>query len=341
MGMNPSRPSQHRRPREQRAEKLWPERVSRGLLMRRASTLLLVGLCAALASGIGLEQVSSGPNSSPEATRIPREDFDVKSLTHVGAAICEPRINLSNEPGSEGQQHSLALTKLEASKLPACPPDMLLVEGAYCSEVEHTCKRWMDDPRLAYARCGEYEKTARCMGQRLKMRYCVDRYEYTAPGNELPKNYSSFSTSSKICRKLGKRLCSESEWNFACEGEEMRPYPYGFSREAKCNQDRADLYVRTPKKLLLKDLRAPAGAHSECVSPFGVYDMVGNLDEPVLREVARYNHPFRNALKGGWWMSGRNRCRPATTAHDDYYEDVQVGVRCCADARGDEPRPTG
>jgi hypothetical protein len=59
--------------------------------------------------------------------------------------------------------------------------------------------------------------------------------------------------------------------------------------------------------------------------------MVGNMDEPVLREGARYNYPFRNALKGGWWMSGRNRCRPSTTAHDDHYEDVQVGIRCCAD----------
>jgi hypothetical protein len=59
--------------------------------------------------------------------------------------------------------------------------------------------------------------------------------------------------------------------------------------------------------------------------------MVGNLDEPVLREVARYAVPFRNALKGGWWMAGRNRCRPATVGHDDYYRDIQIGARCCKD----------
>ena len=45
-------------------------------------------------------------------------------------------------------------------------------------------------------------------------------------------------TGSKICQAQGKRLCTEREWNFACEGEEMRPYPYGWSREPKCNQDR-------------------------------------------------------------------------------------------------------
>jgi hypothetical protein len=40
-------------------------------------------------------------------------------------------------------------------------------------------------------------------------------------------------------------------------------------------------------------------------------------------------------------MSGRNRCRPATTAHDDYYEDIQVGVRCCSDAPDGTGAPTG
>ena len=49
---------------------------------------------------------------------------------------------------------------------------------------------------------------------------------------------------------------------------------------------------------------------------------------------------FHNALKGGWWMAARNRCRPATTAHDDYYKDIQIGVRCCADAPADSG-PTG
>ena len=34
----------------------------------------------------------------------------------------------------------------------------------------------------------------------------------------------------------GARLCKESEWQFACEGEAMLPYPYGLSRDASaCN----------------------------------------------------------------------------------------------------------
>lgn len=216
----------------------------------------------------------------------------------------------------------------------SCPAEMVLVEGEYCTEVRHDCVKWLDDPKLPYARCKEYAQPARCVGQRIAQRFCIDRHEYTAPGDDKPLNWQSFVTGSRLCKSLGKRICTESEWNFACEGEEMRPYPYGWTREPKCNQDREDLYEPNPRRQILKDNRMASEALSECVSPFGVYNMVGNLDEPVLREIARFNPPYRNGLKGGWWMAARNRCRPATTKHDDHYNDIQVGVRCCGDLPG-------
>ncbi|MCC6216815.1 MAG: SUMF1/EgtB/PvdO family nonheme iron enzyme [Polyangiaceae bacterium] len=228
-----------------------------------------------------------------------------------------------------------------AAPASACPGDMVLVSGDYCPDVRHTCTRWLDDPKLPYARCAEYAEAARCVARRVHKTFCIDRDEYTPEGHEIPLNHSSFVTASRICGDLGKRICTESEWNFACEGEEMRPYPYGWKREPVCNQDREDLYTKTPRGRIMNDLRRPSAELVECVSPFGVRNMVGNMDEPVLREETRHNYPFRNALKGGWWMSARNRCRPATTAHDDHYEDVQVGVRCCADVPGEPGTPNG
>jgi hypothetical protein len=213
-----------------------------------------------------------------------------------------------------------------------CPEEMVLVSGEYCTNVEHTCKRWLDDDLLPYARCAEYEPPARCVGKRDKLRFCIDQREFTPAGDTLPQNYASFIEANKVCESAGKRVCSESEWNFACEGPEMLPYPYGWSRRDVCNQDRLDLYEPNPRRQVLRDHRKPSGSLGECKSPFGVFDMVGNMDEPVLREAQRYAYPFRNGLKGGWWMAGRNRCRPATTAHDDHYRDIQIGIRCCRDA---------
>jgi len=209
---------------------------------------------------------------------------------------------------------------------------MLLVEGSYCTDVRQDCIRWLDEASLPFARCAEYRAPSRCVGKQVSLRFCIDQREYTPPGHSLPQNYASFEVASLTCVSLGKRICTESEWNFACEGEEMRPYPYGFNRKPICNQDRSDLFEKNPNMQVLRDLREPADARSECKSVFGVENMVGNMDEPVLREAAINNPPFRNALKGGWWMPARNRCRPATTAHDDFYKDIQVGVRCCDSA---------
>lgn len=209
---------------------------------------------------------------------------------------------------------------------------MALVSGRFCTRPEHRCRRWLDDERLPFARCADYEPSARCAGERLPMHFCMDRREYTAPGEELPQNRASFVIADRTCRSAGKRVCTEDEWTFACEGEAMLPYPYGWSRAPVCNQDREDLYESNRRRQVLRDHRWVSGSRPGCVSPFGVFDMAGNLDEPVLRESQRNAYPFRNALKGGWWMAARNRCRPATTAHDDHYKDIQIGVRCCRDA---------
>jgi formylglycine-generating enzyme required for sulfatase activity len=66
------------------------------------------------------------------------------------------------------------------------------------------------------------------------------------------------------------------------------------------------------------------------VSPFGVYDLNGNINEWVERPGKEY--PNRSGLKGGWWGPVRGRCRPTVGFHkeDDYgYEE---GFRCCKDA---------
>jgi formylglycine-generating enzyme len=219
-----------------------------------------------------------------------------------------------------------------AAPTPTCPPEMVLVEGEYCTDVRQDCNRWLDDAALPFARCGEYSTTSRCVGKRVTMRFCIDRREYTPPGENLPQNWASFDIATKTCEGLGKRLCTDNEWNFACEGPDMLPYPYGYERRPVCNQDQKDLFEKNPRMQVLKDLREPADGRPECKSPFGVENMVGNMDEPVAREGFENNAPFRNALKGGWWMPARNRCRPATTAHDDFFKDIQIGVRCCSGA---------
>ncbi|MCU0655231.1 MAG: SUMF1/EgtB/PvdO family nonheme iron enzyme [Polyangiaceae bacterium] len=212
-----------------------------------------------------------------------------------------------------------------------CPAGMVLVEGEYCPEVEHTCARWMETTgRYKHYRCAEYSG-ARCLSkQREHRRFCIDRDEYAPPGEGLPVSRASWTDAERTCGALGKRVCLESEWNFACEGEEMRPYPYGWKRDAEaCNADRVDIYERDGS---LRDLRVGAGDKPRCVSPFGVHNLSGNLEEwTTIDASARVGAP-RPAMKGAYWQPSRNHCRAAQTAHDRFYKGTETGFRCCADA---------
>ena len=301
-------------------------------MIRIALAALLALLLAQVTFGAAFEQIAQATPGGFEAfafgdrNRPAPSSATAEALARAAPVSLTPAAPVLSQPSPS----PALLPILAPTETSACSKDMVFVQGEYCTEVAQVCARWLDDETLPFARCGEYHSPSRCIGSRVHERFCMDRYEYTPPGQDLPLNYQSFTKASALCTSLGKRLCTESEWNFACEGEEMRPYPYGFSRLSVCNQDRDDLYEVNPHRQILADRRERADARPECVSPFGVYNMAGNMDESVLREGPEHVDPFRNALKGGWWMPARNRCRPATTAHDDYYNDIQVGVRCCS-----------
>jgi hypothetical protein len=218
------------------------------------------------------------------------------------------------------------LERIEAEGPKECPENMVLVEGSYCPEVRQRCLRYMDPPgRYEKFRCAEYAASECLSKERRPLRFCIDRDEYTAPGKELPANYKSFTSATKTCESLGKRVCQESEWVFACEGEEMLPYPYGHKRDpSACNADRTDIVNDAGE---LRDLRSPADAFPRCASPFGVRNLSGNLEEFVAIDGTR-----RPAMKGAYWQPSRNYCRAKQTAHDQFYNGAETGFRCCVDA---------
>ncbi len=209
----------------------------------------------------------------------------------------------------------------------ACPKDMVLVSGQYCPEVEQKCTRWLEtEGRYAYFRCAEYARPAKCLTERKSMQFCIDRDEYVPPDEALPAAGQSWTDAKRICESEGKRVCMESEWVFACEGEEMRPYPYGFVRDAEaCNADRVDIYKSNGN---LMDLREGADGHPGCQSPFGVHHLSGNLEEWTTIDGSV---PPRPAMKGAYWQPSRNHCRAAQTAHDEFYNGDETGFRCCRD----------
>jgi formylglycine-generating enzyme len=257
----------------------------------------------------------------------------VQSLALNVAVVPKPGADLPDQVQAQEQRKesaSGAASTAGESAVTPCPTGMVLVEGEYCPEVEQTCLEWMDPPssRYAHFRCKQYMKPSVCKGARKHMRYCIDKTERTEGTEGKPAHFVSFFKATDICAQAGGRVCRESEWQFACEGEEMRPYPYGFERDTTvCNTDReTDL----KKNGRLVDHRSVAGSHGKCTSPFGVQDQAGNMEEWVAAD-GPSKMGWKQVLKGSWWIPSRHACRQFQIGHGPEYGGAEVGTRCCKD----------
>ena len=226
-----------------------------------------------------------------------------------------------------------------------CPTGMVEVEGDYCPNVEQKCLRWLDPETKM--RCAEFDKTSACEGKTRHKKFCIDEFEYPNQVGEKPVIMKTWYEAQNTCKSEGKRLCGESEWTLSCEGAEHLPYPYGYTRDSQaCNIDKPhpdvnEAAIANPatreKEVERLWQGEPSGSREACVSPYGVHDMTGNVDEWVVNESG---HPYKSGLKGGYWGPVRDRCRPMTVAHNETFIFYQIGFRCCGDVPGESTAPT-
>ena len=57
--------------------------------------------------------------------------------------------------------------------------------------------------------------------------FWIDKYPYPKQPGEFPKTRVNWFKAKKTCESLGKRLCTEQEWEKACKGPTNDRYPYG------------------------------------------------------------------------------------------------------------------
>lgn len=246
--------------------------------------------------------------------------------------------------GPEGEPPDV--TDAQENNRGACKAGMVEVKGQMRvtdlgDELQKSiCKNWIT--REFPERCAEFDrdkwlKLAASLPTRA-MHFCIDRYEYPNRKGAYPIILMDWHEANAVCGREGKRLCTEDEWTFACEGEEATPYPYGYVRDKDaCIVDkpwrpyRGTWALGRGKKEAMLELDflwqgVASGSQPRCKSPFGVYDMIGNIDEWT-----RSSKPGRpSILKGGYWGPVRTRCRPTTRAHGETHAFYQQGVRCCA-----------
>lgn len=284
---------------------------------------------------------------------MPRARCHSCCARHLQEAACLPR-GLWHNPHVADPFVALAaltLTLAQTSMMPtldpgphpACPDDMRLVEGEHHDSVYHLCL----DPRKGgnkHMHCMAYwEGMTALQGPVSRIRVCMDRFEAPNRAGAPPKIMQSLHDATAWCEKLGKRVCTEQEWELGCEGPDHLPLAYGWAVNVKlCNSNKPwkavdfDAFGKGREAAMAEANRlwqgAPSGRYQTCVSPFGIYDMNGNVEEWVS---SRPGRPFPGALMGGFWAKPWTGCRGTNDAHQANFAFYETGFRCCKEPKRD------
>jgi formylglycine-generating enzyme len=148
--------------------------------------------------------------------------------------------------------------------------------------------------------------------------FYIDKFAYPNEEGAIPLTNVSQAEARALCRKAGKRLCSELEWERACKGPSNNVYAWGDKYRADVCQLGATILPR------------PSGMKVGCHSDFGVYDLHGGVLEWTSSSFRRGAAEGKVVLRGGNAIAGElvGRCANAERV-DPTTRSGEIGFRCC------------
>jgi serine/threonine protein kinase len=246
--------------------------------------LAVLAVAALIGAGVGTYFYLDEPPTAAELAAANAE--------HIATIL--DQVNADNTPISEAD--------LLAKE--ALHPDMAYIPAGY-----YLKGRWYFDELAGASESVEIK--------RYVQGYWIDKYEYPNENGAVVVNLLTWNEAANFCKKNGKTLCTEDQWEKACKGPEMLAYPYGQEFEP-------DTCLPTGAKL-----KEPytIGSDKTCVSGYGVQGMGGGCNEWTFSKAKG----DRNIVKGGYapgQEQGGTRCA-ARKDEKPSFAHQNLAFRCC------------
>ncbi len=319
-------------------------------------------LCGVIADD---ESVCDGYFAPPNNTPTAADDGDCDGLFDESFAV-GPQTGSCSESGvvgiCQGTGNTVCAPTMDAELCNITSPGQTQLDGELCNNLDDDCDGEVDNDDLD-------DEVFDYMVQIGTTGKYIDVYEASRPDADdtlqgsadhmacsnpdvMPWRSVDYNEALAMCTAAGKRLCTEAEWQDACDGTVGAGgnlYPYGGTTFADyvddycngkdfdpdCSGNVDEILVTTGFMYV-----CPVPQADTCVSAFDAYDMSGNLSEWTSTQVG--TAPVTRRVKGGNYNTIK---QGLTCSHsfvsfqqDDLFPNL--GFRCCADsAPPAEPQP--